>query len=300
MKIETLKEFLLLAEELNFSKTARSLYINQSALSRHIKELEDELGCTLFLRNQQNVRLTIMGKYLVERAQTLVEEHDSIISEIRDLQREENAHLVVGYLFGACSGFFVEACSLFRREHPDTKLEARSMQPDDITSSIKANKIDMGITIRQKGELSSIYDSCHLYDDEFVLMTHRRHKLARQEAVASSDVTDPVLVPKSFPHEATLSKMLREKFASAGISFVESTAIDDVETMPLLVDSPNKITVACGHLGKRFSDRARCLPLSDVDLSFEVVALWKRSKQRQAINDFVDCLTYCLEAHSAF
>ena len=50
MKISVLREFLYLSEELNYSATARHFFINQSALSRHIMDLEAELGCSLFVR----------------------------------------------------------------------------------------------------------------------------------------------------------------------------------------------------------------------------------------------------------
>lgn len=55
MKIEVLNEFLLLATNLSFTETARSLYVSQSVLSSHIIGLEKELGVRLFVRDRHSV-----------------------------------------------------------------------------------------------------------------------------------------------------------------------------------------------------------------------------------------------------
>lgn len=59
---QKVKSFLLLSEELNFSQTARRLYITQQALSAQISSLESDLGFPLFIRTTKSVRLTEAGE----------------------------------------------------------------------------------------------------------------------------------------------------------------------------------------------------------------------------------------------
>ena len=74
MRIDTLYEFILLATNLNFTDTAKSFFIAQSALSNHISKLERELGAKLFTRDNRSVALTKVGKI-----------------DVVALEREENA-----------------------------------------------------------------------------------------------------------------------------------------------------------------------------------------------------------------
>ncbi|MCF0230504.1 MAG: LysR family transcriptional regulator, partial [Parasporobacterium sp.] len=62
MKSEHIKEFIVLAEELNYTKAAKKLYISHSSLSKHIAEAERELGVQLFVRTTHAVELTEAGR----------------------------------------------------------------------------------------------------------------------------------------------------------------------------------------------------------------------------------------------
>lgn len=72
MKTERLEEFVVLANVLSYSKAAEKMFISQPILSRHIRELEDEVGCRLFARNTHGVALTDEGKYFLKWARPLI------------------------------------------------------------------------------------------------------------------------------------------------------------------------------------------------------------------------------------
>ena len=295
MKIGSLKEFLYLSEELNFSETARHFYINQSALSRHIADLENELGVELFLRNRKSVRLTSAGKALVERAQVLVEEHDSILHDFKKMQDEVNSHISIGYLQGAASSFLPVAVRLFKREYPSTALTARSMQPDQILDKLKSDDIDIGITMRANDASLSLFESYKLYDDEFSLMVSSSHPFAASDSILSSNVTGTLMVPENFPHEPDLNKFLLDRLAQAGIAYRVSAAIDDMESMPLLLAHGPYAVASCQHLSGMFGRRFKHVRLEDVDLGYSICAIFKKSRRNQAILDFCNCLQYSYE-----
>ena len=82
MRTERLEEFRMLAQIQNYSRTAERLFISQSILSRHIKELEQELGVTLFFRDTHGVALTDEGKYLLKWAEPFLEKTDRVLSAL--------------------------------------------------------------------------------------------------------------------------------------------------------------------------------------------------------------------------
>ena len=71
MDFRHLRAFITVAEEASVTKAAERLHISQPPLSRHIKQLEDELGITLFIRHRQGVTLTAAGQHLLEKARAL-------------------------------------------------------------------------------------------------------------------------------------------------------------------------------------------------------------------------------------
>ena len=71
MELRHFKYFLVVAEELNFTKAAQRLFISQPPLSRQIKDLEQEIGAQLFIRNNKKVVLTEAGKFLQKETSTL-------------------------------------------------------------------------------------------------------------------------------------------------------------------------------------------------------------------------------------
>lgn len=290
MKIEVLREFLYLAEELNFSETAKHFFISQSVLSRHIMDLEHELGCSLFLRNKSFVRLTAMGKYLANHAGKLVDLHDETVDGIRREMEKANSSLNVGYLKGASGWFLSGACKLLRRERPETSVSVRSLQPDQILENLKKDEIDVGITIWPLGRSSSLFNFSSIYRDRFVLMTSKGNLLASYDEIPPSLLDGKLRIPESFPHETDLGTMLRNRLSDAGVVYSTSRTIDDIDSIPMLLEDKTWAVVSCEHLRRQFDNDYKLIPIEGIDLDYEVGAVWKKSRNCAAIDSFVDCL----------
>lgn len=95
MTTERLEEFRVLATVLNYSKAAERLYISQSILSRHIQELESELGVTLFARSKHSVALTDEGNFLLKWSVPILERTEQTLSAMqrREVSAEGQIHI---------------------------------------------------------------------------------------------------------------------------------------------------------------------------------------------------------------
>jgi len=82
LEIRSLRYFVVVAEELNFTRAAARLFVAQQALSREIKRLESKSGTTLFLRTTRRVTLTPEGERLLILARDLVARHDALWAEV--------------------------------------------------------------------------------------------------------------------------------------------------------------------------------------------------------------------------
>lgn len=96
MNIEYLREFLDLANTLNFTKTSNNLHMTQPTLSRHIAELEQEIGAPLFVRTTNSVKPTQAGRLLYEKASVLVSDYSSLVETVQAATKSAVTTLRVG------------------------------------------------------------------------------------------------------------------------------------------------------------------------------------------------------------
>ncbi len=97
IELRQLRCFVAVAEELHFGRAAERLHISQSPLSRTIRELERDLGVTLFVRTTRRVELTEAGSLLLERSRRALGEIDGAIADVRGAARSPEGLLAIGY-----------------------------------------------------------------------------------------------------------------------------------------------------------------------------------------------------------
>ena len=86
MELRQLRYFLKAAETLNFSEASKELFITQSTLSQQIRQLERELGVSLFQRNSHEVLLTENGEHLLPYARKTIIDADTCVESMNDLK----------------------------------------------------------------------------------------------------------------------------------------------------------------------------------------------------------------------
>lgn len=96
MNTKQIQYAIMLSETLNFSQVAEQLGISQPALSKHIINLENELGVKLFDRNHSPMTLTPAGEFFVKHAQELLYKEDQLLKSLEGFQTGENGRLVIG------------------------------------------------------------------------------------------------------------------------------------------------------------------------------------------------------------
>ena len=92
MDMRHLSAFVAVAEEGTFTKAARRLHISQPPLSRHVRQLERELGVTLFVRRRDGIELTNDGYALIEKAQAAVAAIRAFEGAAHERTSRERAH----------------------------------------------------------------------------------------------------------------------------------------------------------------------------------------------------------------
>jgi DNA-binding transcriptional LysR family regulator len=97
MELRHLRYFVAVGEEENMSRAAVKLHVSQPALSKQVRDLEDEIGFSLLQRTAKSVRLTEAGRVFLDNARAVLRRADEAVKEARAVARAEPAELHVGY-----------------------------------------------------------------------------------------------------------------------------------------------------------------------------------------------------------
>lgn len=145
MNLELYKSFYFIANNGSISKAAEQLYITQPALSRAIRQLEDELGCSLFSRTPKGVKLTQEGEILyqyIDQAFNFISTAEKKINDVKNLYSGE---IRIGVSDTLCKHYLVPYLKLFKTLHPEIKIRVICPTTPEIISLLKAGRIDFGI-----------------------------------------------------------------------------------------------------------------------------------------------------------
>ncbi|MGX6970124.1 LysR family transcriptional regulator [Vagococcus bubulae] len=205
MELRVLTYFLTVAKEKNISRAAKVLHLSQPTLSKQLKELENELGVTLFTRGNREITLTEEGNYLKQRGEEIL---SLVQSTTSNLMSEDviGGQLMIGS--GETRGFQIVASVVneMHREYPSIKCNLYSGNADEITRKIDEGLLDFGLVIDpvQKEK----YDCFKLpYNETWGVLLNKEHPLASNVALTADNL---LTIPLFISNQAMVENQIKE------------------------------------------------------------------------------------------
>src|SRR5690606_5785647 len=194
MNIEVLKNFLKLSRVLNFTEASRQAFIAQPALSKQIKQLENELSFSLFERNRRNVKLTPAGEYFRTEVEKLLVQLDHSIEHARMLDKGEAGLVRVGYTHSAMQSFLPALIKDLNVQFPLVRVVLKEMTNTRQVEELLAGEIDIGIS--PNPSIGPGIKSKVLVKENFVLVLPKDHPVDRSNFKGLSDFgNEPFILP---------------------------------------------------------------------------------------------------------
>jgi LysR family nitrogen assimilation transcriptional regulator len=145
MDLRQLRYFVAVAERGGFSAAASTLNVAQSALSRHIKLLEHELGGPLLERGARGIAVTESGKVLLARGRWLLGALDDIKAEVLTENREPGGTVRLGAPSTLADNFYSPLAQLFARRFPRVRLELSEGLTEEMSDRLLKGELDLAI-----------------------------------------------------------------------------------------------------------------------------------------------------------
>ncbi|MEZ5763691.1 MAG: LysR substrate-binding domain-containing protein [Xanthobacteraceae bacterium] len=182
MKINQLRYFLVLAEELHFVRAAARLNVSQPPLSRQIQALEQELGLTLFVRGNQRVSLTEAGTALYNDVKETFTALDRAVIRAQGVSRGEAGRLTLGMTGSVSFGIMPGILECFHSKFPRVRMEILHLIKADQVQALTGRRISLGLT-RSPVHTAQITSEV-IHQEPFIAALHEKHPLARRKVIA--------------------------------------------------------------------------------------------------------------------
>ena len=233
MDLRQLDMFRAVAEEGTFTKAAKRVHVTQSAISRQIKLLEDELGSVVLHRGQKRVALTSSGDLLlktVHRVQRELQETISQISETRTLNR---GSLSLAGGMTVCMYILPPVLKRFRALYPAVELTVTSAATSTLLDSLRRHELDLALlTLPIVGDEFEVRPALR---EEMVVVTAPGHPLSKKRPVDPQDLgSHPLILYES---GSNTRKVLDDFFVEEKVAARVAMETENVEIIKAMVSN---------------------------------------------------------------
>jgi LysR family hca operon transcriptional activator len=193
MELRHLRYFAAVAAHGSFNRAAEKIHLTQPALSRQVKDLEDELGVRLFVRGKNAVTLTDAGELFYEEARDLLARADQAVQRVRGQARNEV--LRVGYAPSLTVGIMPRALEKFQATTPGVRIELADLSLREMNELANAGRLDLLINPEPSAPTAVPgFQWVELRRVSPVLVMPKTHPLARLKKIAPARLRDLPLI----------------------------------------------------------------------------------------------------------
>jgi len=288
MELRHLRYFAVIAELENFSQAARALRIAQPALSQRMRDLEAELGLSLFERLGRGVRLTRAGHYYLEEVRQILARVDAAGKQARQIERGEVGSLRLAVLEAlAHAPPIPRLLQELRAQHPGLHLKLVGMPTLAQVEAIHAGGIDAGFVARRTPQDEDL-QALPAMDLPFHAMVPADHPLAARPSVLWKDLEDLDFIWPEEEARTSYWAVFREALeGSAWKPRVVQEASSNV-TIASLVAAGYGCSLGTAVPGSPAPEGIRLLPILDTDLRLRIELVWRRDNPSPALQRFLE------------
>ena len=259
MELRQLRYFVAVAEQGNISRAAKSIFLTQSALSRQIKALEDEIGQCLLERQAHSIRLTPVGDALLPDARDLLQHAEQVLERARDAGR--GPRLRIGYAPSLAAGILSAAVESFTQAHPKARVELLDSSTNQMLIGVESGSLDVVLSVGEQRPTRGLTWEL-LARAPWRLAVSRNHPLAKRSRVTLAEVVRQPLLSfcqRDYPeYWGFIAGCLRQDNERPRIA----AEYDGTENLMAAVESGLGVAFVTTHMARLFPKRVRFVTLA--------------------------------------
>lgn len=286
MELRQLRYFAKAAETLNFSHAANCLNIAQSSLSQQIKQLEDELGTQLFIRDSHSILLTEAGEVILPFALRTIHDAEACADRIRDLRKILTGTLNIGVTH-SFSPILTESVISFIKMYPKINVNIVYKQMNELMELLSNHELDFVLAFKPIYPLPNV-ESHILFQNTLSVIVGNNHPLASKDKVSISELENYDL---ALPSKGLQARNAFDNIVTGYDKFNIRIELDDVNTLLKLVRQTSLVTVLAEDSIYDACD-VKAVPINVPDNQMSgCVHILKETYRKHSMQEFVRILT---------
>lgn len=285
MDIKDLRCFIVLAEELNFRQTAEKLHMSQPPLTRRIRQLERELGVSLFKRTTRRVELTEAGQSLLREARGLLLHADETARRIRHATSKDSNRLRVGYVPLALYTVLPQFLDQCREDFLELELDLRERTTDMQLNELCSAEIDIGFIYMPI--YSELLSTKSVYREPMKLAVPASHPMAKHSAVKLTDFASEIFIFHPRAENPAMYDDILRCCTVAGFSPRILQKADDQSCMALLMAGQGVHFIASG-MECLEPNGLEHLVISDTAPTLELAIAWRQEDPSSVVKSLIN------------
>jgi DNA-binding transcriptional LysR family regulator len=271
MKLRTLRAFVEVVKQGGFSKAARVAFATQSAVSKAVRQLEDELGVLLLDRIGHRVKLTPAGEIVYRRACSILIQRDDLVGEVEDLRGLKRGSLRIGFSVGS-SILFAPVFARFRNRHPEIDVRFAVHGNQRLEELLLSGELDLAAMLLPLPQDLAWQD---VYTEPLVVLMPNDHPLAHHEKLKLTGLVESPFI--LFEEDSGINQVILDTCQRRGIApeiVTKSRQIDFIVELVALglgiAFLPRMLLERRHHPSIRFA------LLDEPDTEWHIALAWRR------------------------
>jgi len=273
--------FLTVAEELHFRRAAEKLFIAQPGLSTQIKQMEQSLGVSLFIRDKKKVRLTPAGVYLKKEVEVLMNHLKKIKKQVGLIGEGQLGEVRIGFLGSAMQQVIPNLLLKLQKQFPEIHTSLDELSNRAQIESVLKDKLDIGFV--RLGRVPASLQLQPVFEDTFSLVIPNEMPLNETNFKGMHQVSEEPFILFSQEYSPLYYETVLSICQDAGFLPKVSHKSVHAHTIFRLVESGLGIAIVPTALQHGFNMQVKFIELKKIEQRAVLSAIWKKENRNPVL-----------------
>jgi LysR family transcriptional regulator, benzoate and cis,cis-muconate-responsive activator of ben and cat genes len=289
VELRHLRYFIAAAEEENVSRAALKLHVSQPALSRQIRDLEEELHFALFQRTAKSVQLTDAGRAFLAEARDVLKRAGDAVDRARAIAAGGRGELHVGYAPSPTARILPTTLRAFQARMPKVRVRLHDLSSEEMVSGLREGDIQVAVLVRPTRAMLRGLRFEELARDPICLAVPPKHPLARHRTVTVAEVAREPLVVFNRNEYPDYHELLEAIFAGTKLRPRIAEECDSSTSLIAAVESGAGVAIVPTALACSAGPRLKLIPISPAPAPLVLGIAWPDKTISGAARTFLEC-----------